>query len=258
MRRALETLLALGALDKRGSLTKLGRNMAALPLEPTLAKMLLESTPFGCSREMLALVSVLAASAESPFFSNPAHDQQRAQQAAAARQRLRSPDGDHLTLLNAFERATAFDTESERAMWCKENFVQHRTLRKALDIREQLLGHLKRMEMVPLLSCRPDVDAVRRCLVKAAFLHAAVHQPSASGAGRGEYRAVRSGQIVFIHPTSMLFGNAGGAGRPGCVIFHELLSTSKLYMRTLTCVEEAWLMELVPEFFVKDRNGAKD
>merc|ERR1711871_1624557 len=106
---------------------------------------------------------------------------------------------------------TAFESESERAMWCKENFVQHRTLRKALDIREQLLGHLKRMDLLPLLSCRPDVDPVRRCLVKASFLHAAVHQPSASGAGRGEYRAVRSGQIVFIHPTSMLFGNAGGA-----------------------------------------------
>eukprot|EP00937_MAST-01D_sp_MAST-1D-sp2_P004537 g4537.t1 len=245
LRRALETLWALGALDKAGSLTELGRHMASLPLEPQLARLLLTAPAFGCAAEVLSLTAVLAAGAESPFFATPS-DQEQAAVARAAHARMRAPDGDHLTLLNAFQRAAQFEEEGGggAARWCREHFVHHRSLRKALDIRTQLAESLLRLGIDTASSCAPETDPVRRCLVQAAWVNAALHEPS-SGA-RGEYKTVRTGQLAYIHPTSVLFNRAPKTRR--CVIFHELVDTSKLYMRTLTAVDEAWLLELAPEF----------
>ena len=249
MQRALETLLALGAISAKrgGTLTDLGRRMGALPLEPMLAKLLLTAPEFGCVAEMLSLVAMLAATAESPLFATP-REQAAREAAVAAQARLRAADGDHLTLLRVYERADAFKGQ-ERINWCRENFVTYRTLRKADDIRKQLRELLARRMGLDLTSCgADDSDSVRRCLVKACFLNVAIFQPSQS-TGRGEYKTVRTGQVVHIHPTSALFGRSSKTTR--CVIYHEMVATAKLYMRTLTVVDEAWLCELVPQFFLQ-------
>ena len=249
MQRALETLLALGALSpkKGGALTELGRRMGALPLEPVLAKLLLTAPEFGCVQEVFSLVAMLAATAESPLFVQP-REQAAREAAGAAHSRLRAPDGDHLTMLRVYERAGVF-AGAERLKWCRENYVTARTLRKADDIRKQLSDLLVRRMGVALSSAgADDGDSVRRCLVKACFLNVAIFQPS-QGAGRGEYKTVRSGQVVHIHPTSALFGRSSKTTR--CVIYHEMVATAKLYMRTLTVVDEAWLCELVPQFFLQ-------
>jgi HrpA-like RNA helicase len=57
---ALENLFSLGALDDEGLLTRLGRRMAEFPLEPNLAKMLIQSTHLGCSDEILSIVAMLS------------------------------------------------------------------------------------------------------------------------------------------------------------------------------------------------------
>ena len=59
MLTALESLYALSVLDDEGLLTRLGRKMADFPMEPPLAKMLIASVEFGCSEEILSIVSVL-------------------------------------------------------------------------------------------------------------------------------------------------------------------------------------------------------
>jgi ATP-dependent RNA helicase DHX8/PRP22 len=56
---AMEQLFYLSALDDEGLLTKLGRKMAELPLEPQLSKMLISSVEIGCSKEILTIVSML-------------------------------------------------------------------------------------------------------------------------------------------------------------------------------------------------------
>lgn len=57
---ALEQLYYLSALDDEGLLTKLGRKMAEFPLEPPLSKMLLTSIDFGCSEEIITIISMLS------------------------------------------------------------------------------------------------------------------------------------------------------------------------------------------------------
>ena len=79
---------------------------------------------------------------------------------------------------------------------------------------------------------------VRRCLTTAFFMQAAERQPS------GEYLALTSRQAVAVHPSSVLFSR-----RVGCVIFNELLFTTRLYMRDVTQIEREWLPELAPQYF---------
>ena len=79
---------------------------------------------------------------------------------------------------------------------------------------------------------------VRRCLCAAFFANAAQRQPS------GEYLAVASRETVAVHPSSALFSR-----RVQCVLFHELLYTTRLYMRDLTQIDAEWLAELAPHVY---------
>ena len=60
----------------------------------------------------------------------------------------------------------------------------------------------------------------------------------------GEYLALTSRQAVSVHPSSVLFSR-----RVGCVVFNELLFTTRLYMRDVTQIERDWLPELAPQYF---------
>lgn len=94
---AMEMLYSLGALEDEGLLTKLGRLMAEFPLEPQLAKMMLTSVDFGCSDEIITIVSMLSV---QNIFYRPREKQQIADQKRA---RFSHKDGDHLTMLTVYE-----------------------------------------------------------------------------------------------------------------------------------------------------------
>lgn len=123
--RALELLNYLGALDDEGNLTDLGSKMAEFPLEPQLAKMLISSTDFRCSNEILSLTAMLSGIAclfksqnTVPHpFQRPVDARKAADEAKA---RFAHADGDHLTLLNAYHafkqngKSTAFHANLEK------------------------------------------------------------------------------------------------------------------------------------------------
>ena len=87
-------------------------------------------------------------------------------------------------------------------------------------------------------SCGNDMLEYRRCLAASFFLKAAQRQMD------GTYRALESGEIVHIHPTSVLFRS-----KPECVIFNELMQTSKKYIKNLTRIDHLWLAELAPHHY---------
>merc|ERR1719243_22144 len=94
--RALELLNYLGALDDDGALTDLGRQMAELPLDPQLAKLLLASPEYKCSNEALSITAML--NTPNPFM-RPRENQRAADEAKG---RFNHVDGDHLSLLNVY------------------------------------------------------------------------------------------------------------------------------------------------------------
>ena len=94
---SLESLHCLGALDDEGLLTRLGRRMAEFPLEPQLAKMLIQSTHLGCSDEILTIVSML--SVQNVFY----RPKEKAALADQKKAKFNQAEGDHLTLLQVRE-----------------------------------------------------------------------------------------------------------------------------------------------------------
>ena len=132
---AMEQLHALSALDDEGLLTRLGRRMAEFPLEPMLCKMLIMSVHLGCSEEILTIVSML--SVQNVFY-RPKDKQALADQKKA---KFHQIEGDHVTLLAVYN---AWKNNKFSSPWCYENFVQIRTLKRAQDVRKQMLGIMDR------------------------------------------------------------------------------------------------------------------
>ena len=132
---ALEQLHSLSALDDEGLLTRLGRRMAEFPLEPPLSKVVIMSVQLGCSEELLTIVSML--SVQNVFY-RPKDKQQLADQRKA---KFHQTEGDHLTLLTVYN---AWKNNKFAPAWCYENFIQVRTLKRAQDVRKQLLGIMDR------------------------------------------------------------------------------------------------------------------
>ncbi|XP_022143541.1 pre-mRNA-splicing factor ATP-dependent RNA helicase DEAH7 [Momordica charantia] len=223
-------LWVLGALNNVGSLTELGWKMVEFPLDPPLAKMLLMGEQLGCIDEVLTIVSML--SVPSVFF----RPKDRVEESDAARERFFIPESDHLTLYNVYQQ---WKQHQYRGDWCNDHFLHVKGLRKAREVRSQLLDILKTLK-IPLTSCWPDTDLVRKAICSAYFHNAARLK------GVGEYVNCRNGMPCHLHPSSALYGMGC---TPDYVVYHELILTTKEYMQCATAVEPQWLAELGPMFF---------
>lgn len=231
--RALEQLYALGALNDKGDLTKLGRRMGELPLDPMLGKTVISSEKYGCVSEILSIVAMLTLGAS--VFYRP---KEKALQADTARLNFaRGGGGDHITLLNCYSSWAASDFSP---MWCFENFVQVRNMKKARDIRDQLENLCERVEVDSSLSCGEDIKAPLKAITAGFFYNVAK-------LGRiGEYQTVKQKKTVYIHPGSVL---SKDEDPPAWVVYFELAFTTKEYMRQVSPIDGAWLIEIAPHYY---------
>lgn len=228
MLMALEELYALSALDDEGLLTRLGRKMADFPMEPALAKVLIGAVDIGCSDEMLSIVAMLNL---PNVFYRPKEKQTQADQKKA---KFHDPHGDHLTLLNVYN---AWKSNSYSAPWCFENFIQARSMKRAKDVREQLVKIMQRYRH-PITSCGRDTQKVRQALCSGFFRNSARKDPQEG------YKTLVEGTPVYLHPSSALFGK-----QAEWVIYHTLVLTTKEYMHCTTSIEPKWLVSAAPTFF---------
>ncbi|KAF4434329.1 ATP-dependent RNA helicase DHX8 [Fusarium austroafricanum] len=231
MLTALEELYALGALDDEGLLTRLGHKMADFPMEPTLAKVLIISGELGCSDEMLSIVAMLSL---ANIFYRPKEKQTQSDQKKA---KFHDPHGDHLTLLNVYN---SWKQNGYSTPWCFENFIQARAMKRAKEVREQLIKIMQRHRH-PVVSCGNKTEQVRQALCAGFFRNSARRDPEA---GSGGYKTVIERTPVYIHPSSALFGK-----QAEWVVYHELVLTTREYMRWTTSIEAKWLIEAAPTFF---------
>uniref|UniRef100_A0A7S2ESN9 RNA helicase n=1 Tax=Trieres chinensis TaxID=1514140 RepID=A0A7S2ESN9_TRICV len=232
--RALEQLYALGALNDRGELTKLGRRMAEFPLEPMLSKAVIASEKYKCVKEVLSTVSMLSVGAS--IFYRP---KEKAVHADTARMNFaRGGGGDHMALLRCYTEWA--DTEYS-APWCFENFVQVRTMRRARDIREQLEGLCDRVEVDKELSAPEDQESILKSVTSGFFYNT-------SRLGRsGDYQTVKQHRTVYIHPSSVLAKEEEDL--PSWIVYFELAFTTKEFMRQCAPIEPGWLIEIAPHFY---------
>lgn len=225
---ALKELYTLDALDEGGFLTSLGRRMAEFPMEPALAKTVLASVDLGCASEVITVVAMLSV---QTVFYRPKEKQGAADQ---RKQRFHSIHGDHLTFLNVFK---AWELNGRSTTWCKENYIHERSMRRALDVRKQLLTIMNRFRL-PVDSC-DDTSTVRRAFCSGYFKNLAKRDPH-----EGVYNTLVDQTPVTLHPLLSLYGKS-----TEYVIYHTLLLTSKEYMHCVTAIDPRWLVELAPRFF---------
>ncbi|XP_014219992.1 putative pre-mRNA-splicing factor ATP-dependent RNA helicase DHX16 [Copidosoma floridanum] len=226
---ALEQLYALGALNHRGELTKLGRRMAEFPVDPMMAKMLMASEKYRCSEEMATISAML--SVNGAIFYRP---KDKIIYADAARKNFNVPGGDHLVLLNVYNQWQQSDYSTE---WCYSNFIQYKSMKRARDVREQLVGLMQRVEM-DLVSGINETINMRKAITAGYFYHVAKLSKG------GNYKTAKHNQTVSIHPNSSLFQEL-----PRWILYHELVFTTKEFMRQVTEIESKWLLEVAPHYY---------
>uniref|UniRef100_A0A6Q2ZLN6 RNA helicase n=1 Tax=Esox lucius TaxID=8010 RepID=A0A6Q2ZLN6_ESOLU len=219
---ALEQLYALGALNHLGELTKLGRRMAELPVDPMLSKMIL------CSEQVLTIAAML--SVNNSIFYRP---KDKVVHADNARQNFVVPGGDHMVLLNVY---TQWAESGYSTQWCYENFIQFRSMKRARDVREQLEGLMDRIE-VEVCSSEGDSVPIRKAVTAGYFYHTA-------RLSKGGYKTVKHQQTVYVHPNSSLFEE-----QPRWLIYHELVFTTKEFMRQVIEIDSSWLLEVAPHYY---------
>lgn len=227
MKKALEELYGLGALNERGQLTSRGRRMAELPTGPRMARALVGGLDAGIA-ESLATVAALVDELSTLWVPSS--------EGARARERFRSPWGDYGTLLNVW---AAWAEADFATAWCYNNGLQAKTLRRAEKVRGQLMGVLRKQgasastAQVSHITTGPE-NPTTVLTMRTVALGLAANLATLSG---DCYRTV-GGEPVWVHPTSAL---AGVSPPPARVLYRGLVRTRRSYMVGVLPVVPSWL-----------------
>ncbi|CAN3374309.1 hypothetical protein DIURU_000812 [Diutina rugosa] len=227
---ALRDLYTLGALNDEGFLTPLGRSMAEFPMDPMLAKTLILSSqePFSCSQEVMSIIAML--SVQSIWYRPKEHEAD----ADRRKQRFHHSQSDHLTLLNVYR---GWELSNRSGKWCRDNYIQERSMKRALEVRKQLATIMNRSDQ-SIVSCGSNLDRVRQVIAAGFFKHSA-RRDRVEG-----YKTLSTDTPVAIHPSSCLYTK-----RPEYVVYHSLLLTTREYMQVVTEVNPKWLVQAAPHYF---------
>jgi len=239
MMRAIEMLNYLGAMDDDGKLTELGSQMNQFPLEPELSKMVLAGVKYKCINDMLTIAATL--SVKSPFL----RPRGKENEADSKKYQFTHHSGDHITLImvyNAFKK-------NENQNWCRDNYINFRTMKAIDNVRGQLADILKKMNItVTDNDYNNEIKGKReRRILKsliAGYFAQVAHLETA-----GYYITIKDNQYVFIHPSSYLHGSR----KATWVLFHEFVLTSKNYIRTVTEIKPEYLLQVAPHYFDLDK-----
>ena len=223
--KALEELYALEALDDSGSLTPIGRRMAELPLDPNYAKLIINAKKYKCESRIIDIISMM--SIDSPFYAS----QDEKDKQTMVLKEFKHFEGDHLTLLNVLIAFLKTPTQE----FCDTHFIKKRSMAIVLQTRTQLRGLVKCG-----LEDEGSNDDVLKCILSGFFQNVGMLQ------GDGGYKIMGSPQPVYIHPSSHLFKQ-----NAKCVVFGELVKTSRVYMKRVSVVRMEWVMEVAPHYYKK-------
>jgi ATP-dependent helicase HrpA len=228
-------LLELGALapgtDGRGPqrLTKIGRSLARLPIDPQLGRMLLEADRLGCLREVLVITSAL--SIQDPR-ERPVDQQARADEMHA---RFRDPRSDFMAWLNLWDHLRAQQSElgsSAFRRMCRAEHLNYLRVREWQEFESQLRQVAKQVGLKPSArgAVRAEEDKIHQAVLAGLLSHIGQRDPD-----RRDYLGAR-GARFSIFPGSGLFKK-----QPDFVIAAELVETSKLWGRQCAAVDPLWV-----------------
>ncbi|MFF5534332.1 ATP-dependent RNA helicase HrpA [Streptomyces cinerochromogenes] len=237
IRDGVQLLQELGALDPaqkdpRKRLTDTGRKLAQLPVDPRLARMVLEADKNGCVREVMVIAAAL--SIQDPR-ERPAEKQAQADQQHA---RFKDESSDFLAYLNLWryirEQQKERGSSSFRRM-CKQEYLNFLRIREWQDIYTQLRTVAKQMS-IHLNEDDAPADRVHVSLLAGLLSH--IGMKDVKDGNKNEYLGARNAKFA-IFPGSALFRK-----QPKFVMSAELVETSRLWARVNARIEPEWVEPL--------------
>ena len=232
----VQLLEELGALaDDR--LTKVGRRLARLPIDPRLARMILEAERLGCVREVVVIAAAL--SLQDPR-ERPAEQQAQADQQHA---RFKAEGSDFLTWLNLWrylrQQQRELSSSAFRRM-CKREFLNYLRVREWQDFESQLRQVCKEMKIqVGQPADTPDADGIHQALLAGLLSHLGALEPrEKEKRGPREYLGARGARFA-IFPGSGLHRK-----NPQFLMAAELVETSRLWARQNAAIKPEWAERL--------------
>ncbi|KOG30838.1 ATP-dependent RNA helicase HrpA [Streptomyces resistomycificus] len=237
IRDGVQLLQELNALDPaqkdaRKRLTDTGRKLAQLPVDPRLARMVLEADKNGCVREVMVIAAAL--SIQDPR-ERPADKQTQADQQHA---RFKDETSDFLAYLNLWryvrEQQKERGSSSFRRM-CKQEYLNFLRIREWQDIYTQLRTVAKQMG-IHLNEEDASDQSVHVSLLAGLLSH--VGMKDVKDGNKNEYLGARSAKFA-IFPGSALFKK-----QPRFVMSAELVETSRLWARVNAKIEPEWVEPL--------------
>ncbi|WP_405931838.1 ATP-dependent RNA helicase HrpA [Streptomyces sp. NBC_00827] len=237
IRDGVQLLQELGALDPaqkdpRKRLTESGRKLAQLPVDPRLARMVLEADKNGCVREVMVIAAAL--SIQDPR-ERPAEKQAQADQQHA---RFKDETSDFLAYLNLWryvrEQQKERGSSAFRRM-CKQEYLNFLRIREWQDIYTQLRTVAKQLGIHPNEDDAAE-QSVHVSLLSGLLSH--VGMKDVKEGAKNEYLGARSAKFA-IFPGSALFKKP-----PRFVMSAELVETSRLWARVNAKIEPEWVEPL--------------
>ncbi|GAA1127848.1 MULTISPECIES: ATP-dependent RNA helicase HrpA [Kitasatospora] len=228
----------LGALDPaekdhRKRLTPLGRKLAQLPVDPRMARMVLEADRLGCVRDVMVIAAALS-------IQDPRERPAEKRQAADDRhRRFNSETSDFLTYLAMWryvrEQQRELSSSAFRRM-CKTEFLNYLRIREWQDVYVQLRTVAKQLGVTidePHEDAEPDADRIHQALLSGLLSHIGLFdvEKREYGGARGARFAVFPGSGLFKKP-------------PRWVMSAELVETSRLWARINAKIEPEWVEPL--------------
>jgi len=260
------------SLSVTSGLTALGFHLATLPVDPRVGKMMIYGALFGCIDPALTIAASM--SARNPFMS----PFDKRDEADAARKEFATAESDHLTTLEAFNQWKEIRrTNGERATqsFLRENFLSRMTLFQMEDLRRQFAENLKDIGFLPKSfrlagsvgrgrngerdqQCKPaktntantnegNVPLLKAILCAGLYPNVIIApeqlvqkdgKPGAKEAGACAFQSLKGD--VHLHPSTIAFSDKRLDSR--YCVYHEMIKTSKTYVRDCTPVSEFALL----------------
>lgn len=236
IREGRKTLHELGAAEKNGELTRLGRRMATLPVDPRVARMIFAGETEGCLPEVLVIAAALEA--QDPRLRPP----DKAQAADQQHQPFVHPKSDFLTLLNLWDgihREKAKLSGGAFKRWCSRTFLSQPKVREWMELHRQLVDTARTAGLSPKRRTPgPEAveklsDSIARALLAGLLSNVAMREDGpaykAAGAESGDRELV-------LWP-----GSALAKAKPRWIVAAEVVSTTRQYARTCAQIDPRWI-----------------
>jgi ATP-dependent helicase HrpA len=227
-------LRELSALEEESDqllprLSKQGRLMARLPLDPGIARMVLEARERGVLHQVIIIAAAL--SIQDPRLRPPGQESE----AALAHRQFLEPASDFLTFLNLWRHYHQVAKSVSRARlrkYCQQNFLAYQRMREWCDIYEQICRALEEEGGFVVVPEPADHDAIHLAILSGVLRNIGLRKE------KNLYQGA-FGKEVVVFPGSGQFNRAGE-----WLMAAELVETSRLYARTVATIKPEWLERL--------------